>query len=74
MALLRSFPFLTRLRRASRWLHRNLPPLNFITLHYTYFIVTCLLFSVIFWGASTPSRSVDFTDAIFLVVSAMTLA
>ncbi len=74
MAVLRSFLSLARWRRISRWLHRNLPRLNFITLHYTYFIVACLLFSVVFWGASTPSRSIDFTDALFLVVSAMTLA
>ncbi|KAF2139867.1 uncharacterized protein K452DRAFT_231520 [Aplosporella prunicola CBS 121167] len=52
----------------------NLPPLNFITLHYGYFIFTCLLSAIIFWGASTPSKSVDFTDSLFMCVSAMTLA
>lgn len=52
----------------------RLPPLNFITVHYAYFIGVCLLSSIIFWGSSRPSRSVDYIDALFLVVSAMTLA
>ncbi|EKG18257.1 Cation transporter [Macrophomina phaseolina MS6] len=65
---------LAPVRRLARFVRRNLPPLNFITLHYTYFIVTCLLSAVIFWGASTPARSVSFTDSLFLCVSAMTLA
>jgi len=34
----------------------------------------CLLSSLIFWGSSTPSRSVNYADSLFLVVSAMTLA
>ena len=33
-----------------------------------------MLSSVIFWGSSTPPRSVNYTDSLFLVVSAMTLA
>ena len=33
-----------------------------------------MLCSIIFWGASTPSRSITYTDSLFLVVSAMTLA
>ncbi|KAK2035495.1 TrkH-domain-containing protein [Colletotrichum zoysiae] len=53
---------------------RYLPPLNFITLHYAYFIVVCLLASVIFWRASDPSFKVSYTDSLFLVVSAMTEA
>lgn len=57
-------------RQVRRWL----PPCNFITLHYAYFVVTCLIASVIFWGASTPARSVRYIDALFLVVSAMTLS
>ncbi|OBT63232.1 hypothetical protein VE03_07742 [Pseudogymnoascus sp. 23342-1-I1] len=52
----------------------HLPPLNFITVHYAYFVVTCLVCSVIFWGASNPAQSVSYTDALFLVVSAMTEA
>ena len=30
--------------------------------------------SLIFWGASTPSKSIGYTDSLFLVVAAMTLA
>lgn len=66
--LLKSF------RRPLRAIRNQLPPLNFITIHYAYFLATCLIGAVIFWGASTPARSVSFTDALFLVVSAMTLA
>ncbi|KAK3305463.1 cation transport protein-domain-containing protein [Chaetomium strumarium] len=51
-----------------------LPPLNFITIHYAYFIVVCLVASVIFWGSSDPPRSISYTDSLFLVVSAMTEA
>jgi hypothetical protein len=52
----------------------HLPPLNFITVHYAYFIVTCLVCSLIFWGASNPAQSISYTDSLFLVVSAMTEA
>ena len=52
----------------------HLPPFNFITLHYAYFICSCLVAAVIFWGTSTPPQSVTFTDALFLTVSAMTEA
>ncbi|KAM7220809.1 Cation transport domain containing protein [Rhypophila decipiens] len=51
-----------------------LPPLNFITIHYAYFIVVCLVASVIFWGSSNPAGSISYTDSLFLVVSAMTEA
>jgi hypothetical protein len=51
-----------------------LPPLNFITIHYAYFIITCLIFSLIFWGSSNPSHSISYLDSLFLVVSAMTEA
>ncbi|KAM7191114.1 Cation transport domain containing protein [Naviculisporaceae sp. PSN 640] len=51
-----------------------LPPLNFITLHYAYFVIVCLLASVIFWGSSDPTASISYTDSLFLVVSAMTEA
>ena len=60
--------------RVARTLHRNLPPLNFISVHYIYFIGTSLLSALIFWGASTPPGAVSFTDSLFLTVSAMTLA
>lgn len=52
----------------------HLPPRNFITLHHAYFIGICLFSSIIFWGASTPPRSISYTDSLFFVVSAMTLA
>ena len=74
MALLARGLALGPFRRVARLVRRHSPSLNFITLHYIYFIVTCLLASVIFWGASTPPRSVTYTDSLFITVSAMTLA
>ena len=56
------------------FLRAHPPKADFITLHYAYFIITCLVFSVIFWGSATPARSVSYTDSLFLTVSAMTLA
>ncbi|PSR83018.1 cation transport protein-domain-containing protein [Coniella lustricola] len=49
-----------------------LPPVNFITMHHAYFILIGLIFAVIFWAASHPSRSVSFIDSLFLVESAFT--
>ncbi|CAM1510129.1 Fc.00g004640.m01.CDS01 [Cosmosporella sp. VM-42] len=49
-----------------------IPPINFITLHYAYFIVGSLVFSAIFWGSSDPNGSVPFIDSLFLVVSTFT--
>ncbi|KAI0178498.1 TrkH-domain-containing protein [Hypoxylon sp. FL1284] len=51
-----------------------LPPLNFITLHYAYFIVIPLLTSLIFWGSSDPRLSISYVDSLFLVTSAITEA
>ncbi|KAH8682734.1 cation transport protein-domain-containing protein [Xylariales sp. PMI_506] len=51
-----------------------LPPLNFITLHYAYFITVCLVSSLIFWGSSEPKYSISYADSLFLVISAMTEA
>ena len=65
---------LTPISRISRSIAFHLPPLNFITLHYAYFIGVSLLSSLIFWGSSTPPRSVSYTDSLFLTVSAITLA
>ncbi|KAF4456599.1 high-affinity potassium transport [Fusarium albosuccineum] len=48
---------------------RLIPPINFITIHYIYFIFGSLFFAVIFWASSEPSRSVPFIDCLFLVVS-----
>lgn len=67
-------PPISHLKRAWRSIIVHLPPRNFITLHYLYFIGTCLLTSVIFWGSSTESKRVSYTDSLFLTVSAMTLA
>lgn len=64
-------------RRATHaWsrIRKYLPPVNFITIHYAYFLIVCLVSSVIFWGSSHPARSVSYTDCLFLVVSAMTEA
>ncbi|THX88033.1 TrkH-domain-containing protein [Aureobasidium pullulans] len=62
-----------RFARPLRAIRRALPPVNFITLHYAYFMFTCLLAAVIFWASSTDTH-VEFTDALFLCVSAMTEA
>ncbi|KAL8700439.1 MAG: hypothetical protein Q9201_005444, partial [Fulgogasparrea decipioides] len=59
--------------RALAFISSQLPPANFIILHHAYFIAVPLLASVIFWGSSTPARSVSYTDSLFLVVSAMTM-
>ncbi|KAH3995180.1 hypothetical protein HBI56_173230 [Parastagonospora nodorum] len=48
------------------------PPINFITLHYAYFISMTLLGSLIFWGASHPAKSIGWWDSMFMVMSAMT--
>ncbi|POS71411.1 hypothetical protein DHEL01_v210196 [Diaporthe helianthi] len=50
------------------------PPLNFITIHYAYFTIVCLISSVIFWRSSEPAFSISYTDSLFIVVSAMTEA
>lgn len=65
-------------RMAERWhdwwsaVRPYMPPVNFITMHYTYFGLVSLLVSVMFWGASRPSQSVSFIDSLFLVTSAFT--
>ncbi|KAK4442869.1 cation transport protein-domain-containing protein [Podospora aff. communis PSN243] len=48
------------------------PPANFITLHYVYFITSCLIASVIFYGSSTVAFPVSYVDSLFLIISAMT--
>lgn len=58
----------------SKGIRRYLPSVRFLTVHYFYFISVCLLTSVILWAASTPPHSVRYIDALFLTVSAMTLA
>ncbi|KAM0808171.1 putative Potassium transport protein [Seiridium cardinale] len=51
-----------------------LPPLNFITVHYMYFVTVCLLASVVFYGSSNPRGSISYADSLFLVISAMSEA
>lgn len=54
---------------------RHLPAeLNFITIHYCYFIVVCLLGSAVFWASSRPRGQIGYVDSLFVVVSAMTEA
>ncbi|KAL8761102.1 MAG: hypothetical protein Q9184_002753 [Pyrenodesmia sp. 2 TL-2023] len=60
-------------KRSLAHITSQLPPANFITLHYAYFIGVSLLASVIFWGSSTSTKHVSYTDSLFLVVSAMTM-
>ncbi len=55
-------------------LHESLENVSFIHLHYFYFCAACILSSIIFWGSSTPAKSVRFIDSLFLCVSAMTEA
>jgi hypothetical protein len=61
-------------RKIGRKAHSYLPELNFITLHYLYFITTSLVSAGILWGSATPSHSLRFTDALFLSISAQTEA
>ena len=59
--------------RTERWTGRFIE-INFITLHYAYFILTSLITALILWGSSNPARSINFTDCLFLTTSAMTEA
>lgn len=51
-----------------------LPPVNYITVHYTYFILIGLVFTLVFWGSSAPALSIGFWDSLFLAFSALTSA
>ncbi|KAK7429080.1 hypothetical protein QQZ08_004295 [Neonectria magnoliae] len=53
------------------WQSQFLSQLSFITSHYAYFIVVCMVSSLIFWGST---RAISYVDSLFLVVSAMTAA
>lgn len=55
-------------------LRAYMPPMNFLTVHYAYFIALSLVASLVFWGSSDPKFSVSYTDSLFLVVSAITEA
>ncbi|KAJ6121100.1 hypothetical protein N7523_005380 [Penicillium sp. IBT 18751x] len=58
--------------RMSRALMAMLPPFNFLTLHYLYFILASIFASIILFLTSTPFKDVAYVDAIFLCISAMT--
>lgn len=49
-----------------------IPPVNFITIHYTYFIVLTLVLSLILWGSNAPHSQIGFADCFFLITSAIT--
>ncbi|KAK4152101.1 cation transport protein-domain-containing protein [Chaetomidium leptoderma] len=50
-----------------------LPPVNFITVHYAYFIFSCLFFALVFWGCgSSTSVPISFLDSLYLTMSALT--
>lgn len=68
--------FVVKLRHLRRALRRRhlIPKINFITIHYAYFILSGLIASLLLWGSATPFRSLTYTDALFLAVSAMTEA
>ncbi|KAJ4329336.1 hypothetical protein N0V84_000231 [Fusarium piperis] len=53
------------------WQSQFMSKLSFITSHYAYFIIVCLIASTIFWGSSS---GIAYVDSLFLVVSAMTAA
>ncbi|KIW18640.1 hypothetical protein PV08_02929 [Exophiala spinifera] len=55
-------------------LRTTLQDVSFIHVHYFYFCATCLMASLIFWGSSTPAKSVRYIDSLFLCISAMTEA
>lgn len=50
------------------------PHVNFVSIHYTYFILIPMVCSVVLWVSSDPSFSIEYVDSLFLVVSAITEA
>ncbi|KAI1506257.1 cation transport protein-domain-containing protein [Biscogniauxia marginata] len=60
------------LTAAARAIRPYLPPVNYITLHYAYFIGTTIVGTLIFWGASAPAYSIGWWDSMFMVMSAIT--
>jgi len=57
------------------WLSRSIKngSRNFITFHWIYYLLTCLISSVLFWSVSTPNGSILYVDSLFMVISAMSL-
>ncbi|KAK4096098.1 TrkH-domain-containing protein [Parathielavia hyrcaniae] len=50
-----------------------LPPINFITVHYAYFVFAWLFFALVFWGSgSAASAEISFLDSLFMTMSALT--
>ncbi|PVH97030.1 TrkH-domain-containing protein [Periconia macrospinosa] len=62
----------SRLETLAAALKPYVPPVNFITIHYAYFIITTLIGTLILWGASSPPRSIGWWDCLFMVTSAVT--
>ncbi|KAK3302795.1 cation transport protein-domain-containing protein [Chaetomium strumarium] len=62
--------------RVGEWARKirpYLPPVNFITVHYAYFILSCLFFALVFWGTgSSASVEIGFLDSLYLSMSALT--
>ncbi|KAI1765086.1 TrkH-domain-containing protein [Hypoxylon sp. FL1150] len=65
----RTYDALVAAARAAR---PYVPPINYITLHYAYFIGTTIVATLIFWGSSDPTYSVGWWDSMFMVMSALT--
>lgn len=61
-----------RLQSTVEFLKGWIPPINYITLHYAYFIVLTLLLSVILWGSNAPHSDIGYADCLFLIASAIT--
>jgi potassium uptake Trk family protein len=61
-----------RIRMVVEKVKPYIPPVNFITLHYAYFVSITLVGALIFWGASNPAKSIGWWDSMFMVMSAMT--
>lgn len=60
------------LAAAARAARPYVPPINYITLHYAYFVGATIVATLVFWGSSDPTYSVGWWDSMFMVVSALT--
>ncbi|KAI5457940.1 cation transport protein-domain-containing protein [Mariannaea sp. PMI_226] len=61
-----------RLQSATGVVRHWLPPVNFITIHYAYFILLDLILSLILWGSNVPHNKIGFADCLFLITSGVT--
>ncbi|KAI5926317.1 cation transport protein-domain-containing protein [Camillea tinctor] len=61
-----------KLKSVAHTVKPYLPPVNYITLHYAYFIGTTIVGTLIFWGSSVPAYSIGWWDSAFMVMSAIT--